>query len=107
MTRTRIAALAAVPAAALVLVAAQALAGTKELTGQLTSHAVAEGCASPIGLCTAGRLVGGINGDLEFTCTITGGTGDYAGASGAIRIAGVFTFAGGGDSGYRARVTTP
>ena len=109
-------------------------------------------CPSPIGLCTAGRLEGTINGDFVFSatslqpsatpgvlfytgeivahtsrgevrcedagafqtsppggvvdlCTITGGTGDWAGVTGHIRIHGTFTFAEGGNSHYEGVIS--
>jgi len=142
--------------AGIALVATQAPASdTKHLTGHLSSQAVTgPDCTSPVGLCTAGRLIGGIHGEFEFTgtsltpsstpgvffytgtivvhtakgdltctdagaysfaptgevvdlCTITGGTGELAGATGSIQISGVFTFDGGGDSDYAARLVLP
>jgi hypothetical protein len=129
---------------------AQALAtvATQQLHGHLRSQARTSGCTSPVGICTAGRLDGTINGDFVFTmsdhpssstpgvffyngeivvstsrgelrcsdagvysfadpsgpnvelCTITSGTGEWAGATGSIRLHGTFTFAAGGDAHY-------
>jgi hypothetical protein len=121
--------------------------------GHLVSQVLAPpACTSVIGLCTAGRLEGTINGDFVFTadkllpsdtpgvlfytghivvqtsrgevtcqdagvfgttgagpvadvCTITGGTGDWAGVSGHIRIHGTFTFAEGGNSLYEGLIS--
>jgi hypothetical protein len=111
-------------------------------------------CTSPVGICTVGRLTGGIQGDLEFTitsltpaeppgvllftatstihttegdifcadsgsfntaqgsagegvhlCVITGGTGEYAGASGYLQE--MFHFQGTvGQGEYRGKVVT-
>jgi hypothetical protein len=134
---------------------AQALGSSdvQQIHGHLVSQAVTTGCTSPVGLCTAGRLEGVINGDFVFTasslqpsatpgvffytgeivvttnqgevrcqdagaysfvdpsgpvvdlCTITGGTGKYAGVSGHLRIHSTFTFAQGGDSHYEGTMT--
>ena len=124
--------------------------------GTLRSQPLVEGCTSPIGLCTAGRASGVINGDFVFTsqrlvpsdtpgvilftgeivfqtssgevrcqdagaynvselesgpgpfvslCTITGGTGDWAGATGHIRIHGTFSLAQGGNSYYEGLIS--
>ena len=130
-----------------------ATADTQEAHGHLVSQALTSGCTSPVGLCTAGRLEGTINGDFVFTatslqpsstpgvffytghivvqtskgevrcedagaygfadpsgpvvdlCTITGGTGDWAGVTGHIRIHGTFTLAEGGDSHYEGLIS--
>jgi hypothetical protein len=47
------------------------------------------------------------DGELADLCTITGGTGDLAGASGYLQTIGTFTAAAGGDSDYRGKLTTP
>ncbi|HEV2803153.1 MAG TPA: hypothetical protein VGW12_21985 [Pyrinomonadaceae bacterium] len=131
----------------------------KQVRGHATSHTVpAAECASPIGLCAAGQLYGGINGELTLVATsltptqdtpatgvfvytaddiirtkrgdiytkdagvlnltpggtgddmsistITGGTGDYAGATGTLRIYGTFSDAG-GEFNYEGQVCTP
>jgi hypothetical protein len=41
----------------------------KPVVGSFEAHVVAEGCASPVGLCTAGRVWGGIQGTYAFTMT--------------------------------------
>ncbi len=156
-TRRRAAALI-VPfaVAALVLTASEAgaVSGTMPVNGQLVSQVLTAGCTSPIGLCTAGSLNGGIQGDFVFTAaslaptnvptvlsytgtivihtktgninirdagifdttgngpvvdlsTVTGGTGDFAGASGYLEIFGTFTFAAGGNSDYRGKLVLP
>jgi hypothetical protein len=135
-------------------VQALASAETQEAHGHLVSQVLSgPACTSPIGLCTAGRLEGTINGDFVFTatsltpsstpgvffytgeivvqtskgevrcqdagayglgqpsgpvvdiCTITGGTGDWAGVTGHIRIHGTFTATEGGDSHYEGLIT--
>jgi len=154
-TRSRAAFLFVQPfaVAALVLTAsdAGAVSGTMPVNGHLVSQVLTVGCASPIGLCTAGSLNGGIQGDFVFTAaslaptnvptvlsytgtivvhtmtgdirindagvfdttgdgpvvdlsTITGGTGDFTGASGFLEIFGTFTFAAGGNSDYRGKL---
>lgn len=128
----------------------------KQAHGTLRSQPLIEGCASPIGFCTAGRASGTINGDFVFTahrfvpsdtpgvilftgeiafqtsrgevrcqdagaydvdelesgpgpfvsmCTISGGTGDWAGATGHIRIQGTFSLAEGGTSHYEGLIS--
>ena len=43
----------------------------KPVVGSFEAHSVtpAEGCGSPVGLCTAGRVWGGIQGTYAFTMT--------------------------------------
>jgi hypothetical protein len=149
----RIALALALAAAAAIGAGAYASSTTQDVHGHLVSHALTSGCASPVGLCTAGRLEGVVNGDFVFTadklepsdtpgvffytghivvdtsrgqltcqdagaysfadptgpvvdlCTIVGGTEDWAATSGTLRIHGVFTSAGGGDSRYEGTVT--
>ena len=132
---------------------ALATAGTQQVHGRLVSQALTSGCTSPVGICTAGRLEGTINGDFVFTmsshppsstpdvffyngeivvqtskgelrcsdagaysfadpsgpnvelCTITSGTGDWAGVSGNIRLHGTFTDAGGGDAYFEGELS--
>jgi len=134
---------------------AQALASSddRQAHGMLRSQVLTgPACGSPIGLCTAGRLTGTINGDFVFSatrlepsdtpgvlfytghivvqtqkgevrcqdagsfqvvapgavadiCTITGGTGDWAGVTGHIRIHGTFTFEDGGFSHYEGLIS--
>lgn len=151
--RKRIAVLAVVGALATFGSAALASEREQQVHGHLFSQVLAgPACTSPIGLCTAGRLTGVINGDFVFTatrlepsdtpgiffytgnivvqtqrgevrcqdagafgvnppgpvadiCTITGGTGDWAGVTGHIRIHGTFTFAEGGNSKYEGVIS--
>ena len=46
-------------------------------------------------------------GAVSSVCSITGGTGEFAGASGTIQFLGTFTFADGGDGEYRAMLAVP
>ncbi|HJU41933.1 MAG TPA: hypothetical protein VJ691_03930 [Vicinamibacterales bacterium] len=46
-------------------------------------------------------------GAVSSVCSITGGTGEFAGATGTIQFVGTFTFADGGDGEYRAMITVP
>ena len=39
----------------------------KPVVGSFEAHVVSSGCASPVGLCTAGRVWGGISGTYAFT----------------------------------------
>ena len=39
----------------------------KPVVGSFEAHVVVTGCTSPVGLCTAGRVWGGIQGNYEFT----------------------------------------
>jgi hypothetical protein len=39
----------------------------KPVLGHFTSSPVSIGCTSPVGFCTAGRLIGGIQGSYAFT----------------------------------------
>jgi hypothetical protein len=41
----------------------------KPVVGSFEAHVVVDGCTSPVGLCTAGRVWGGIQGTYEFTMT--------------------------------------
>lgn len=41
----------------------------KPIVGSFEAHVVVEECASPVGLCTAGRVWGGIQGTYAFTMT--------------------------------------
>lgn len=41
----------------------------KPVVGNFEAHVVTEGCASPVGLCTAGRVWGGLQGTYAFTMT--------------------------------------
>jgi hypothetical protein len=53
----------------LLTTAARADSSVKTVNGHVEDQVVSVGCQSPYGLCTAGRLTGGIQGDLEFTIT--------------------------------------
>lgn len=153
--RKRILVLATLAAIGTAAYGAQAIASSAEQQahGHLVSQVLPPpSCTSPIGLCTAGRLEGTINGDFVFTattlqptstagvlfytgnivvhtkrgdvtcqdagafqaappggvvdlCTITAGTGDWAGTTGHIRIHGTFTFAEGGESHYEGVIS--
>lgn len=49
---------------------AVASSGSMPVNGHIQSQVVAgPSCTSPVGLCTAGRFNGGIQGDFEFTAT--------------------------------------
>lgn len=141
--------------AGLMTTGARADSSVKTVNGHIEDHGVTEPCASPFGICTAGRLTGGIQGDLEFTitslaptnspgvlfftavstirtatgdihcddsgsfntaagssgegvhlCQITGGTGDFLGASGYVQE--TFNFMGStGVGDYKGRIVTP
>src|SRR6266851_1559630 len=39
----------------------------KPVVGSFEAHLVFDGCTSPVGLCTAGRVWGGLQGTYEFT----------------------------------------
>jgi hypothetical protein len=41
----------------------------KPVVGSFEAHVVTDGCTSPVGLCTAGRVWGGIQGHYAFTMT--------------------------------------
>ena len=41
----------------------------KPVVGSFEAHVVTVGCTSPVGLCTAGRVWGGIQGTYAFTMT--------------------------------------
>lgn len=133
---------------------ASADSSVKTVNGHVEDQVVTDPCASPVGICTVGRLTGGIQGDLEFTitslaptdapgvllftavstirtatgdihcadsgsfnttsgsdgegvhlCHITGGTGEFAGASGYLQE--TFNFVGTlGHGDYRGKVVT-
>ena len=52
---------------ALAALPAQADPGVRTLRGTLTEQAFTEGCTSPVNLCAAGEVKGGIHGPLELT----------------------------------------
>ena len=58
-------------AGAVVSSAGRAQAGPecKPVVGSFEAHVVTDGCTSPVGLCTAGRVWGGIQGTYAFTMT--------------------------------------
>ena len=60
------------------LMASPALAGQdcKPVVGSFEAHLVLEGCPSPVGLCTAGRVWGGIQGSYEFTMSSAAPNGE-------------------------------
>jgi len=47
--------------------AARADQQCKPVVGSFEAHVVVSGCGSPVGLCTAGRVWGGIQGTYAFT----------------------------------------
>ncbi len=57
----------AVFAVALTAAPARADQQCKPVVGSFEAHVVVTGCTSPVGLCTAGRVWGGIQGTYEFT----------------------------------------
>ena len=57
----------AVCAVAVTTSSARADQECKPVVGSFEAHVVAAGCTSPVGLCTAGRVWGGIQGTYEFT----------------------------------------
>ena len=70
--RKRMLTLAVLAAAVAALAGGRALAAqdAQQVHGHLMSQVLTgSACTSPIGLCTAGRLVGVINGDFVFTAT--------------------------------------
>ncbi|HKT79995.1 MAG TPA: hypothetical protein VJP86_07220 [Vicinamibacterales bacterium] len=48
----------------------------KPVVGSFEAHVVVAGCASPVGLCTAGRVWGGIQGTYAFTMSSAAPTGE-------------------------------
>ena len=46
-------------------------------------------------------------GAVSSVCSITGGTGEFTGASGTIQFVGTFTFTDGGNGEYRAMISVP
>lgn len=55
----------------------------------------------------AGTLQVSADGPFVSLCVITGGTGDWAGASGYLRTSGAITLADGGSGSYDGKVTAP
>jgi len=53
----------------------------------------------------AGAFQAAAPGGVADICTVTGGTGDWAGVAGHLRIHGTFTFAEGGNSHYEGVIT--
>jgi hypothetical protein len=51
------------------LTAAPLAAECKPVVGSFEARVVSEGCTSPVGLCTAGRVWGGIQGTYAFAMT--------------------------------------
>lgn len=50
----------------------------KPVVGSFEAHVVVTGCTSPVGLCTAGRVWGGIQGTYEFTMSSAVPNGEAA-----------------------------
>jgi hypothetical protein len=77
MITRRIRALAiAVFTTALIASPARADQNCKPVVGSFEAHLVLTGCTSPIGLCTAGRVWGGIQGSYEFAMASAVPTGE-------------------------------
>lgn len=77
MRKRRILALGiAVCAVPLIAFPARADQQCKPVVGSFEAHVVATGCASPVGLCTAGRVWGGIQGNYAFTMSSAAPTGE-------------------------------
>ena len=51
-------------------------AASRRARGHFASNVVTEGCTSPVGICTAGTLTGGVNGTFVFTATSLQPTAD-------------------------------
>jgi hypothetical protein len=58
-----------VAAVSLVPVVARAEPQCKPVVGSFEAQISPEGCTSPVGLCTAGRVWGGLQGTYHFTMT--------------------------------------
>jgi len=48
----------------------------KPVVGSFEAHVVNDGCTSPVGLCTAGRVWGGIQGTYSFVMTTANPNGE-------------------------------
>ena len=68
--------LIAVCAVPLIASHARANQQCKPVVGNFEAQVVVTGCASPVGLCTAGRVWGGIQGNYEFTMSSAAPTGE-------------------------------
>jgi hypothetical protein len=76
-------------AAAMVLCTGAARAegrGGRTVRGQINSQEVTTGCTSPVGLCLAGTLTGGLTGDFSYTAASVTVTGDVAAFSGTTTL---------------------
>lgn len=69
MMRSLVTIVLATGAAVATAAAAYADPTCKPVVGSFEAHVVTEGCTSPAGLCTAGRVWGGIQGTYAFTMT--------------------------------------
>jgi hypothetical protein len=71
MTMSRLGQISTFLLTATVAVGAPAFADQqcKPVVGSFEAHVVVEGCTSVVGLCTAGRVWGGIQGTYAFTMT--------------------------------------
>lgn len=56
-------------AVAVAVPALDAVATAKQDHGRFSSMVVTTGCTSPVGICTAGTLTGGLKGRFEFTAS--------------------------------------
>jgi hypothetical protein len=54
--------------------------------------------------CTDAGVYNFASGGVVDICTVTGGTGDWAGTQGHLRIHGTFTIAEGGNSHYEGEI---
>jgi len=68
--------LIAVCAVPLIASHARAAQQCKPVVGSFEAQVVVTGCASPVGLCTAGRVWGGIQGNYEFTMSSAAPNGE-------------------------------
>ncbi len=70
-----------------------------------TGHIVVETNSGEVTCQDAGVFGATGAGPVADVCTIVGGTGDWAGVTGHIRIHGTFTFAEGGNSHYEGLIS--
>jgi len=76
-------------------------------TSDSTVTGRAAGRAGTLIIKNAGAFASGGTGSIVDLQTIVGGTGDLAGASGALRAEGTFSFPDGGRSRYTGTVCLP
>jgi hypothetical protein len=79
------------------IVTAIVAAASNEDHGKFASMVITAGCTSPVGICTAGTLTGGLKGSFEFTATSLVPTADTPSTSVLLYTGDIVVHTDGGD----------